>query len=121
MNKENIWLGFIQALADYGKHGQPDELLLDLDSENSLKQLENMCEKFPSLVRSAEVWKSKRNHHARIELWHDIEPMEALLLQSCFGSDPVREFLCFLRIQNGIKEPSRLFTPKIREIKEVFP
>lgn len=145
--KFNFWQELAQDLADYGDEGdgaldqatfdkaaqvaeadglevltrRPNELLLDLDTEEQMARLRGMIDKRPGMLRVVEIWKSKNNHHARIELWTDIEPVEALLLQACFGSDPVREALCFIRLKNGVKEPSRLFTPRERQVREIYP
>lgn len=144
---DNFWQELAQALEDYGDANdsaldqesfdkaamiaeatglevltrQPNELLLDLDSKIQMDQLQLMINKLPSLLKEVTIWRSKNNHHAKVTLWTDVNPTEALLLQACLGSDPVREALCFIRLKNGVKEPSRLFTPKERIEKEIYP
>jgi hypothetical protein len=90
---------------------KPNQLLLDLDSTDALTVFRGRSEKI-KLIDSITTYKSKSgNTHAIVQLKEAITEMEAIALQAILGSDPLREYLSFLRFRNGVKEPTRLFKP----------
>lgn len=92
---------------------EPNQLLLDLDTMEQVKQYEKYASNFEPLVRSElSRWDSKDGGlHVIVELFGDISPLEAIAIQAMLGSDPMREFLNLIRLHQGVEEPSRLFKP----------
>lgn len=94
----------------------PDTLLLDLDNADSVTRYESMLPLLKANIGAEEVdrWPSKTvgHFHAIVKIDRPIPAAMRLVLQSCLGSDPVREFLAVLLLLQGLDEPSFLFRPK---------
>ena len=91
---------------------KPNELLLDLDNDESINRYMMMVEVLDvcGAIELVEDWKSKSgNTHAKITLAFNLTPLEATTLQAIFGSDPQRELLNLIGHLNGIPEPSKLY------------
>lgn len=89
-------------------------ILLDLDNADSQFMYERVL---PIIQRHIPItederWASKSgNLHVKLILAEPLPVMERILIQSALGSDPVREFLTMLRVQEGNPNPSMLFRP----------
>jgi hypothetical protein len=94
--------------------GAPNELLIDLDTDEQFQQFKKML---PHLreqygVSSVEGYLSRHgNRHIVVTLYNPVELEERLFLQAVLGSDPLREFLSYRRVQVGSANPSVLFRP----------
>lgn len=72
--------------------GEPDELLLDLDTESAVKHFVRALQRLNEPIRSLRIWKSRRKGvHAVVRLWRELGIHEQLFLQLFLGSDPWRE------------------------------
>lgn len=96
-------------------------LLLDLDNHTALDCLLDNLKMIDKLYKyeKVEVWLSKSgNYHARITLEQDVDNVTAIALQSILGSDPVREFLSLMRVENGVsgRSPTLLLKPNESDI-----
>lgn len=90
---------------------EPDQLLLDLDDEYAYSRYQYILERM-QFGWEHNAWASKDGgRHVVVQLPLELDPLEALLLQACLGSDPMHEFLNYLRLKMGVQEPSRLFKP----------
>lgn len=93
----------------------PDKLLLDLDSPAAVVQFEKTLPIIQRWMEAVETgrWLSKGgNLHVVITLGEELPMANRLFLQAVLGSDGIREFLGFCRLQNGVEEPSLLFRPR---------
>lgn len=92
-----------------------NELLLDLDDNpvntQVLKSLENNGFEIKGTLETT----SKNNRtHFYIRLGQRVSNLERLCLQACLGSDPIKEFLGYMRVRVKSEAPVCLFeTPKM--------
>ncbi len=110
-----------EAIADAEKSGfevvrsTDTTLLLDLDDPAALAIFSMMMRRLERVFRLKEIarWrsKSKRGLHVLVECAS--MPFQArVALQSCLGSDPMREALAIAMALDGKENPSVLFKPK---------
>ena len=94
---------------------QPNELLIDIDSEESLKNFEATFAKFDlhvmrilTVVRypSRSGGTGLPQEHVVLTLERDITPTERVMFQAFLGSDPMRELLSYVRILNDDPGPT---------------
>lgn len=64
-------------------------------------------------IESAEAWKSHGgNTHVVLTLLQDLTPQARIALQAVLGSDPIRELLSLVRVENDCQDPIALFRPR---------
>lgn len=93
---------------------EPSVLLLDLDTEASVKQYAKVRPVLEQTITvlEEERWASKSgNLHIRLVLEGNLEPLHRFALQAALGSDGVREALSIAYLLEGVEEPSLLFRP----------
>lgn len=98
---------------------KPDELFLDLDSEEAYDRYRNMHFKLSSLLRPHDglrtfetVSKSGLpNRHIRITLPGDMTMEQRFIFQLALGSDPARELMNYASYLNGERQPSIFIEP----------
>lgn len=95
--------------------GNPNILLLDLDSGEAFHQYElnrDLVDKMIG-IEDCTVWNSQNNkHHVMLKLKNPLSIELRLFFQVCLGSDVKRELLTYQRILEGETEPSMLFRPR---------
>ena len=100
----------------------PHELLIDLDSEESLQLFlrriaESTNERF---IVASEGWnvcevcvrpsKTEGHHHAKVNIGVPIaDDYQKMIMQIFYGSDPIREAMNLKRVIGGVKDWNRLF------------
>lgn len=94
---------------------QPNQLQIDIDSDELLSEFESRFETF----QWREAFKPKKvdvknsqhpgHYHVTITLSEDVTEWQRLALQAALGDDPMRSYLNAMRAQFGVKNPSRLF------------
>ena len=94
----------------------PNQLQIDIDSEQALSEFMRRLEAFNFELVSIEEIPSKTPGHYHIYLDFQGRPQpftewERLALQSALGDDPIRHFLNCLRAVSGVPNPTRLFEP----------
>lgn len=98
-------------------YSKPDELFLDFDPEEQLRDVDVRAEKLAEWGalsnegKTIRVSKSGRPHrHVRYTLTRAFTPTERILMQMFLGSDPIKEGMAFKRILTGVTDnPIRLF------------
>lgn len=64
-------------------------------------------------IESAAAWKSHGgNTHVVLTLYRKLSPQARIALQAVLGSDPIRELLNLVRVENGCRDPIALFRPR---------
>lgn len=93
----------------------PDEIFVDLDSQQDQYVMEALLPLFSQNGLAIEVVKVSRsrngNKHAYLKAGRSLTDLERVALQAILGSDRKREAMGFLRILNGIA-PVTLFFEK---------
>jgi hypothetical protein len=93
---------------------KPNELFIDIDHPESFKiynfykpKIDQMYGRFleDKLTQS----KTEGHYHIILKLPYDTEVMERLFLQRLLGSDPLREYLSYRRVIEGIEMPILFF------------
>jgi len=105
---------------------EPNQLQIDLDSEDAFQAHERLIKEFYQRLPPGEyqmsippvVTPSKSGYpHRHITLSFEgrtFTEWERIGMQMMLGSDPVRERLNALRLACGVEKPCRLFEPKER-------
>lgn len=104
---------------------EPNELQIDLDSEESrtefYERLSNFNFGYSKIEDALDLewfnlceWFVSRSHtaghfHAYLRTEHKFTDLERIAWQAALGDDPVRFKLNMMRLRYGIKNPSRLF------------
>jgi len=96
---------------------QPNELFIDVDSEESYQRYIKASQCLSSnnfqvdLVRATPSKSGGPHMHIvlRVTATYSLTDMERILLQACLGSDPIREILSYLRIKYGSPYPPTTF------------
>lgn len=81
------------------------------------RRLFTVAEILDFTIQHPEVLESRRGFHVSFTaVGQDLLPQDAVIIQSCLGSDAVREALNWRRIKNGftLEEANLLFTEKRR-------
>ncbi len=95
---------------------KPNELLLDLDSQQDgyvMDALLPILRDYGFAVTISKVERSRHgNKHAYLVCPRDITELERIALQACLGSDRKRELLGLMRVFQGITPVSVLFRKK---------
>jgi hypothetical protein len=94
---------------------EPNELLLDLDTDAQFQQFLNMRPLLEERYKVCSVrgWLSSHGRrHIVVTLNKDLGSSERILLQAVLGSDPKREFLSYMRVKDAAPDPTVLFRPK---------
>lgn len=106
--KENGWMVVVP---------EPDELLIDIDNPSQYTEYCNRMTDFQRFfeVKNIEIKPSKSGLpgklHITVKLDKPVVPLERIALQAILGSDSKREFLSYVRLQNGDSVPT-LFLEK---------
>ena len=98
---------------------------LDIDRSDNLLYLVSDLEKKLRFVRKMgivkskikQVCKTKKGYHVYLTSNEKLTDLETIIIQSCFGSDWMRELLNFRRVRNGQNMDSWniLFTSKTKK------
>lgn len=106
---------------------EPDAftLLLDIDSEDALKQFNKLRPLIDELffIRSIDRWTSNSgegHYHLQVTLDTLLDPAARIALQAALGSDPTREILGIKRIKLSIDYPTLLFQPKDAVVERIY-
>jgi len=98
-------------------YAQPDEALLDLDTEAQVRQfaeLLGLVDQFWGVGR-VKIWPSRsKGVHAQVQIQAPLEPEQLFVIQAALGSDPKRELLYLARRRMGV-DWNVLFKPDTRE------
>jgi hypothetical protein len=91
-----------------------NELFVDIDDDFMLehfnRNIEVLRRSHKIRVRRTPSPSGEPAHfHIVVTLDRDVQPMERILLQSCLGSDPMREILSWQRLQCGDECPTLFF------------
>lgn len=95
---------------------EDDELLLDIDSPESMTKASRIIEldmHLAGMQYTINLFKSKTEGHAHISVKHssfrDLTLIAKIYKQALFGSDPLKEYLSLARARLGVRYPIRLF------------
>lgn len=103
---------------------RPDELFLDIDSEEAYGRYRNMYSLLSSLLRPHDGLRSFEtvsksglpNRHIRITLPGDMTMEQRFIFQLALGSDPARELMNYASYLNGEHRPS-IFVEPVTEME----
>lgn len=102
---------------------QPNELQLDFDTKRvNLKSLKSDIDRLNTYNNVLQVkrWRSKSgNWHYSIKLSEPVSNTDAIALQASFGSDRIREFVNWERLECNVVDPIMLHRPKNSTIEIV--
>lgn len=98
---------------------EPNQLFIDLDSDESRKRYEKslalLRERFWFEEVSMTPSKTEGHFHAILKIPEVLMPMDKstkLLFQACLGSDLSRELLAWIAVSEGITHPQTVFFEK---------
>lgn len=93
-------------------HAEPNQLFIDLDSEESLAKFYeqiDILEKYEQLARNVSESNQPGHYHAVVTLDRVPHPFERVALQAALGSDRKRELLALIQKQDGNPGPNVFF------------
>lgn len=92
---------------------QDDELQIDIDTVGQRETFNRALEIARNNGYDVQVIKEtvsrSGNRHVYLKWPSNLSAQARILLQACFGSDPVREFLSYHRLANGNDQPTLLY------------
>ena len=93
-----------------------DELFIDIDTEEQHEEFQNrlmrFCIEYPNtrIVSDTPSKSGLPHRHIIVSIGTPFESdFERVALQSCLGSDPMRELLSFVRVWNDVLKPIVFF------------
>ena len=100
---------------------EPNELLLDIDSEENFNHFKEMFNRFNDELPYDLMWlrrkvydsKTPGHKHISVKFPWNLTDHERILYQVLLGSDPVREMLSVFRIWNGDSNPTLLVRKEV--------
>lgn len=112
LDLDRPWPSTEPCIDDFGRIMGP---LLDGYSATAGRLVRSLCEYFTIL--SAEAWRSHGgNIHVQLTMSQELDPRSRIAIQACLGSDPIRELLSLIRVENGCADPIALFKPRLNTL-----